>query len=317
MNGHCSPEVVAIVGPTASGKTDLSVSLAEATGGEVINGDAFQVYRGMDIGTAKVTPEEMRGVPHHLFDILGPGDEFSVADYQRLVREKISEIRSRGRLPIIAGGTGLYVQSVLYDFRFTEQKHDPELRRKLELVLSEEGPARLHQLLMERDPVSAEEIHPNNTRRVMRALEIAALTGKTKKEAEGMDAAAPLYDHLLIGLALDRSILYERINRRVDLMVEAGWIEEVRRLVEAGFGESQSMKAIGYREIEAYLKDETNLEQALELTKRNTRRYAKRQFTYFRNKLDVHWLDALEGTSQNTQKILELMKDFGPPGRNT
>ncbi|KZE38120.1 tRNA dimethylallyltransferase [Bhargavaea cecembensis] len=317
MTGEKFPEVAAIVGPTASGKTDLSVSLAEATGGEVINGDAFQVYRGLDIGTAKITPEEMKGIPHHLFDILGPGDEFSVADYQRLVREKISEIRSRGRLPIITGGTGLYVQSVLYDFRFTEQKHDPGLRRNLELVLSKEGPERLHQLLMERDPVSAREIHPNNTRRVMRALEIASLTGKTKKEAEGTEADAPLYDHLLIGLALDRNILYERINRRVDLMVEAGWIGEVRRLAEAGFGESQSMKAIGYREIGDYLKGETDLEQALELTKRNTRRYAKRQFTYFRNKLDVHWLDALEGTRQNTQKILELMKDFGPSGRNT
>ncbi|EMR07474.1 tRNA dimethylallyltransferase [Bhargavaea cecembensis DSE10] len=317
MNGEIRPEVIAIVGPTASGKTDLSVSLAEATGGEVINGDAFQVYRGLDIGTAKITMEEMRGVPHHLFDLLGPGDEFSVADYQRLVREKISEIRSRGRLPIITGGTGLYVQSVLYDFRFTEQKHDPGLRMDLEQILREEGPARLHQLLMEKDPVSAAEIHPNNTRRVMRALEIASLTGKTKKEAEGMDGAGALYDHLLVGLAMDRSVLYERINRRVDLMVDAGWIGEVRRLVDAGFGDSQSMKAIGYREIGSYLKGEMDLEQALELTKRNTRRYAKRQFTYFRNKLDVHWLDALGGTRQNTQKILALMKDFGAPGRNT
>ncbi|RSK24395.1 tRNA (adenosine(37)-N6)-dimethylallyltransferase MiaA [Bhargavaea beijingensis] len=316
MSGN-GPEVVAIVGPTASGKTDLSVSLAEATGGEVINGDAFQVYRGLDIGTAKIAPDEMRGVPHHLFDILGPGDEFSVADYQRLVREKIAEIRSRGRLPIITGGTGLYVQSVLYDYRFTEQKEDPELRRSLERMLREKGPENLHDMLKKRDPVSAAEIHPNNTRRVMRALEIAALTGKTKKETEGKDGAAPLYNHLLVGLELDRSVLYERINRRVDLMVEAGWIEEVRSLVDAGFGESQSMKAIGYREIEAYLGGGVDLEQALELIKRNTRRYAKRQFTYFRNKLDVHWLDALEGTRQNTQKILGFMKDFGPPERNT
>ncbi|MCW1928257.1 tRNA (adenosine(37)-N6)-dimethylallyltransferase MiaA [Bhargavaea beijingensis] len=316
MSGN-GPEVVAIVGPTASGKTDLSVSLAEATGGEVINGDAFQVYRGLDIGTAKIAPDEMRGVPHHLFDILGPGDEFSVADYQRLVREKIAEIRSRGRLPIITGGTGLYVQSVLYDYRFTEQKEDPELRRSLERMLREKGPENLHDMLKKRDPVSAAEIHPNNTRRVMRALEIAALTGKTKKETEGKDGAAPLYNHLLVGLELDRSVLFERINRRVDLMVEAGWIEEVRSLVDAGFGESQSMKAIGYREIEAYLGGGVDLEQALELIKRNTRRYAKRQFTYFRNKLDVHWLDALEGTRQNTQKILGFMKDFGPPERNT
>jgi len=316
MSGN-GPEVVAIVGPTASGKTDLSVSLAEATGGEGINGDAFQVYRGLDIGTAKIAPDEMRGVPHHLFDILGPGDEFSVADYQRLVREKIAEIRSRGRLPIITGGTGLYVQSVLYDYRFTEQKEDPELRRSLERMLREKGPENLHDMLKKRDPVSAAEIHPNNTRRVMRALEIAALTGKTKKETEGKDGAAPLYNHLLVGLELDRSVLYERINRRVDLMVEAGWIEEVRSLVDAGFGESQSMKAIGYREIEAYLGGGVDLEQALELIKRNTRRYAKRQFTYFRNKLDVHWLDALEGTRQNTQKILGFMKDFGPPERNT
>ena len=317
MSEKNCPEVIAIVGPTASGKTDLSVSLAEATGGEVINGDAFQVYRGLDIGTAKITPDEMRGVPHHLFNILGPGDEFSVADYQRLVREKIAEISSRGRLPIITGGTGLYVQSILYDYRFTEQKQDPELRQSLERMLREKGPEHLHELLKKSDPGAAAEIHPNNTRRVIRALEIGSLTGKTKKEAEGMDSAAPLYNHLLVGLAMDRDILYERINRRVDLMVEAGWIEEVRRLMDAGFGESQSMKAIGYREIGTYLKGEMDLEQALELTKRNTRRYAKRQFTYFRNKLDVHWLDALEGTRRNTQKILGFMKDFGPPERNT
>lgn len=317
MTGSLYPEVVAIVGPTASGKTALSVSLAEAAGGEVINGDAFQVYRGLDIGTAKITPEEMHGIPHHLFDILGPGDDFSVADYQRLVREKIAEIRSRGKLPIIAGGTGLYIQSVLFDFRFTEQKHDPVLRERLEDILQEQGPGRLHELLKEQDPAAAKEIHPNNTRRVLRAIEIASLTGKSKKEAEGSKGSEPLYDHLIIGLAMDRDILYERINQRVDLMIREGWTEEVLRLLNAGFGDSQSMKAIGYGEIASYLNGETDLEQALDLTKRNTRRYAKRQLTYFRNKLDVHWLEALDGTRQNTEKILTMMKDFGSVKRNT
>lgn len=312
-----TPEVVAIVGPTASGKTDLSVSLAEAVDGEVINGDAFQVYRGLDIGTAKITPEEMRGIPHHLFDCLEPGEEFSVADYQRLVREKITEIRSRERLPIIVGGTGLYVQSVLYDFRFTEQKHDPILRQRLESILIEEGPERLHELLEKQDPVAAKEIHQNNTRRVLRALEIASLTGKSKKEAEGRAGDVPLYEHLIIGLDMDRQVLYERIDRRVDLMVEAGWVDEVRVLLESGYGESQSMKAIGYGEIADYLQGKAELGPTLELIKRNTRRYAKRQLTYFRNKLDVQWLDAMADSRQNMQKILTMMKDFGTPERNT
>lgn len=309
------PEVVAIVGPTASGKTALSVRLAEETGGEIINGDALQVYRGLDIGTAKITEEEKRGVPHHLFDILEPSDSFSVFDYQERVRGKIREINSRGRLPILVGGTGLYVQAVLFDFRFTDQKPDPAFRSEMEQLLEQNGPEALHAELARLDPDAALSIHPNNTRRVLRALEIVGVTGRPRAELEDSGNRRPVFRHLLTGLDMDREKLYERINLRLDLMMEAGFAEEVRRLAEAGLTGSQSMKAIGYREIASALSGEIPMEEALELAKRNTRRYAKRQLTYFRNKLDVHWLDAEEGTEKNLSQILNLLKEFGAGSR--
>ncbi|MET3576434.1 tRNA (adenosine(37)-N6)-dimethylallyltransferase MiaA [Bhargavaea ullalensis] len=309
------PEVVAIVGPTASGKTALSVRLAEETGGEVINGDALQVYRGLDIGTAKITAEEMRGIPHHLFDILDPSESFSVFDYQQRVREKIREISGRGRLPILVGGTGLYVQAVLYDFRFTESRTDPDFRRKMEMLLEREGPEALHRELARLDPEAARAVHPNNTRRVLRALDIVGVTGRPRAELEDEGNQRPVFRHLLAGLDMDREKLYERINERFDLMMDSGFTGEVERLAAAGLVDSQAMKAIGYREIAAALAGETGMEEAVELAKRNTRRYAKRQLTYFRNKLDVHWLDAGSGTENNLTEILKLLKEFDDGSR--
>ncbi|WP_179860950.1 tRNA (adenosine(37)-N6)-dimethylallyltransferase MiaA [Bhargavaea cecembensis] len=308
VNGR--PDVVAIIGPTASGKTALSVRLAESAGGEVINGDALQVYRGLDIGTAKITQEEKRDVPHHLFDILEPSERFSVADYQFRVREKIREIRERGRLPILVGGTGLYVQAVLYDFRFTEEKTDARYREEMERLLEAEGPGALHAELARLDPGAAAGIHPNNVRRVLRALDIIGVSGHAKAEQEGGGGRDPVYRHLLVGLDMDREKLYGRINRRLDLMMERGLTEEVEKLIGAGLADSQSMRAIGYREIASVLAGERTMEEALELAKRNTRRYAKRQLTYFRNKLDVHWLDAEDGTEKNLTEILKLLKEF-------
>ena len=216
------PEVIAIVGPTASGKTALSVELAKAIDGEVINGDAMQVYKRLDIGTAKITEEEMGGIPHHLFDVKEPDEPFSVAAYQTEVRHWIQEIQSRGKTPIIVGGTGLYVQAVLYDFRFTEEAADLEVRERLEKELVEKGAELLYERLVRIDPQSAEKIHPNNHRRLVRALEIIEVTGQTKGEQEKDAGHAPLYNHLLIGLQMERDILYERIDLRVDLMMEKG-----------------------------------------------------------------------------------------------
>ena len=283
-------DVVAIIGPTASGKTALSIRLAKEIDGEIINGDSMQIYRGLDIGTAKITKEEMQGVPHHLLDIKEPTEGFSVAEYQQLVRSKIEEIQSRGKMPIIVGGTGLYVQSVLYDFQFTKQEINEEAREAYYKELEHIGPEAMYQRLVDIDPKAAAEIHPNNTRRVIRALEMAQLAGVSRAEDQFNRGDIPLYQHLIIGMDTERERLYERINLRVDLMMEAGLLEEVRALYEAGIRDVQSIKAIGYKELYAYFDGLISLEEAIEQIKQNSRRYAKRQLTYFRNKMDVQWI---------------------------
>lgn len=282
-------EVVAIVGPTASGKTALSIKMAKEFNGEIINGDSMQIYRGLDIGTAKITTEEMEGVPHHLLSIKEPTESFSVADYQGLVRDKIEEIRKRGKLPIIVGGTGLYVQAVLYDFQFTDEKVDEEARKKYYDELAKIGPAAMHEKLTALDPETAKEIHPNNTRRVIRALEMIELHGESKSSEEHKRGNIPLYNHLIIGMDMDREKLYERINLRVDIMIEKGLVDEVKALWEQNIRNVQSVQAIGYKEIYAYLDGLISLEDAIEQIKQNSRRYAKRQLTYFRNKMDIEW----------------------------
>lgn len=303
-------EVIAVVGPTASGKTALSIALAKALDGEIINGDAMQVYKELTIGTAKITAEEMDGVPHHFFDVKEPEDSFSVAEYQHAVRKWIDDIRSRGKLPIIVGGSGMYVQSVLFDYRFTEQAADAEVRSRLEKELEGQGSDVLYSRLKEQDPLSAETIHPNNHRRLVRALEILEVSGKTKQQHEQQQGSEPIYEQLIIGLELPRELLYERIDRRVDQMEEAGLFEEVKALYDKGIREAQSVKAIGYKEIIAYFDSRSTKEQALEAVKKNTRNFAKRQMTYFRNKLPVQWVDANDSSEEIFQKTLKIIKDF-------
>lgn len=283
-------DVVAIIGPTASGKTALSIQLAKAINGEIINGDAMQVYKRLDIGTAKITKEEMDGIPHHLIDIKEPTESFSVAEYQQLVRDKIDEIQSRGKMPIIVGGTGLYIQSVLYDFQFTEQPIDEEARKKYYDDLAVFGPEEMHRRLAVIDPKSAEAIHPNNTRRVIRALEMAELANTSRSDEKHQRGEMPLYNHLIIGIDMDRTILYERINKRVDTMMASGLEEEARSLYEEGIRDTQSVKAIGYKELFSYFNGYISKEEAVEQIKQNSRRYAKRQLTYFRNKMDIEWI---------------------------
>lgn len=283
-------DVVAIIGPTASGKTALSIRLAKEINGEIINGDSMQIYRHMDIGTAKITEAEMEGIPHHLLNIKEPTEGFSVAEYQQLVRAKIEEIQARGKKPIIVGGTGLYVQSVLYDFQFAKQEVDEEMREKYYVELEKLGPEAMHAKLAQIDPAAATAIHPNNTRRVIRALEMAELAGVSRAEDQFNRGNIPLYNHLIIGLDMDRAKLYERINLRVDLMMEAGLLDEVRALYDAGIRDVQSIKAIGYKELYAYFDGFITREEATEQIKQNSRRYAKRQLTYFRNKMDIEWI---------------------------
>lgn len=300
------PFVIAIVGPTAVGKTALSIELAKACNGEIINGDSMQVYQGLSIGTAKITKEEMAGVPHHLLDIKEPTESFSVAEYQKLVRNKIEEIDGRGHVPIIVGGTGLYIQSVLFDFRFSEEKkEDNGLLKELE----ELSPEQLYERLVRVDPGAAEEIHPNNIQRIMRAIERAELSGKRKEDIEQDQGHEMVYPHFIIGLNIDRTLLYERINARVDIMMEKGLLQEVKGLHAQGIRNAQSIQAIGYKEIYHYLDGLITLEDALDQLKQNSRRYAKRQLTYFRNKMDVHWYNPFTDKERIIEEIQALLKE--------
>lgn len=300
------PVVLAIVGPTAVGKTDLSIQLAKAFNGEIINGDSMQIYRELSIGTAKITEDEMEGVPHHLLDFKDPTDHFSVAEYQKLVRNKIEEIASKGKLPIIVGGTGLYIQSVLYDFRFTEQpKMDVHLQEQLEKL----SPAELYSRLQKIDSEAAKEIHPNNIQRIIRAIERVELSGKQKNEIEQNQGHEKVYPHYIIGLSIDRELLYERINKRVDMMLDKGLIEEVRSLHQKDIRGVQSIQAIGYKEMYEYLDGLITLEEAIDKLKQNSRRYAKRQLTYFRNKMDIHWYNPFVDSELIYKEITAFLQE--------
>lgn len=284
-------KLLVLIGPTAVGKTKMSIELAKHFNGEIISGDSMQVYRKMDIGTAKITPEEMEGIPHHLIDIKHPHESFSVAEFQQLVREKITQISNRGKLPMIVGGTGLYIQAVIYDYQFSDAPSDELFRESLEKRAQLEGNEVIYNDLVKIDPIGAQQIHPNNLRRVIRALEIYHCTGKTMSDFQEKQIPDLLYDTALIGLTMERERLYERINERVEVMMDQGLLDEVKELYQSGLRECQSIQAIGYKELYDYFDQKISLESAIEQLKQNSRRYAKRQLTWFRNKMDVEWFD--------------------------
>ncbi|MEH7109924.1 tRNA (adenosine(37)-N6)-dimethylallyltransferase MiaA [Bacillus sp. JJ1764] len=298
-------KLLVIIGPTAVGKTKLSIELAKRYNGEIISGDSMQIYRGMDIGTAKIKSEEMEDIPHHLLDIREPHENFSVAEFQQLVRDKIKGIGKKGKLPIIVGGTGLYIQSVIYDYQFSDVPGDENLRKELEEKAKEIGNEALYQELMKVDKESAADIHPNNIRRVIRALEIFYLTGKTKQEFQNTQQPDLLYQTAMLGLTMNREKLYERINQRVDIMMQEGLLKEVEGLYLQGLRDCQSIQAIGYKEIYDYLDGSISLDQAIENLKQNSRRYAKRQLTWFRNKMEVQWFDMTD-VNNFSKKIEEI-----------
>ncbi|MCP3026038.1 tRNA (adenosine(37)-N6)-dimethylallyltransferase MiaA [Halobacillus sp. A5] len=300
------PHVVSIVGPTAVGKSELAVRAALRYNGEVISGDSMQVYRTMDIGTAKVTKDEMLGVPHHMIDIKNPDDSFSAAEFQECTASLIEDITARNRLPIMVGGTGLYIQAALYGFNFPSKARNESIVEKLEKEYEQHGAQALHERLKLIDPLQADKIHPNNIRRVIRALEVYETTGQTLSENHEQQPSVSPYSPHFIGLEMEREVLYERINYRVDLMIQQGLEDEVRALYDAGFEHSQSMKAIGYKEWIPYFKGEYDFNRAVELLKRNSRRYAKRQFTYFKNKMNVSWYNVDPMLKEDEfEKILE------------
>lgn len=310
MSENKKNPMIILTGPTAVGKTDLSIQLAKAMNGEIISADSMQVYRHMDIGSAKVTPEEMDGVPHHLIDVLEPEEEFNVVVFQKLAKEALTGIYEREHIPIIVGGTGFYIQALLYDIDFTENDGDTTIRRELEKLAQTQGAGCLHQMLQEIDPESAAAIHQNNVKRVIRAIEFYRQTGKkiSLHNEQEREKQSP-YQFLYYVLDTDRKILYERIDRRVDLMMEHGLVDEVKHLADMGCTRDMvSMQGLGYKEILDYLSGEISLEEAVYILKRDTRHFAKRQITWFKRERDVRWLE-LEQFQNDRKKVLEHILD--------
>lgn len=301
--------LVVLVGPTAVGKSKVAIGLAQRLDGEVVTADSMQVYKGLDIGTDKPTLAERQGVPHHLIDILSPDERFNVAQYRIKAHEVIAEIHQRGKLPILSGGTGLYVKAVLDEFLFPDEGADLALRHELEQEALTHGPHRLHRRLAEIDPPTARRLHPNDVRRVIRAIEVYETTGRPLSE-HLVNAASekPRYRTVMIGLTRPRPVLYRRIEERVDRQIRRGLVDEVRGLMEKYEDLPVARQALGYKEISAYLSGEVTLERAIEILKRDTRRYAKRQFTWFRRDPRIVWFD-LEELSP-LEKALDTLEGF-------
>lgn len=300
--------LIVLTGPTAVGKTSLSIALARAVEGEIISADSMQVYKHMDIGSAKIKKEEMEGIPHYLIDVLEPDEEFHVVRFQEMAKEAMKEIYSKGKIPILTGGTGFYIQAVVKDIDFSQDTEKSSVRERLENLAQEKGGEYLHELLAQRDPESAEKIHPNNIKRVIRALEYYELTGEKislHNEREG-EKVSP-YNTAYFVLNDHRERLYERIDRRVDQMLDEGLVEEVRRLAQMGYTRDMvSMQGLGYKEILANLEGEYSLEEAVYVLKRDTRHFAKRQLTWFRREKDVIWVNKPD-FDYDDKKILEYI----------
>ena len=296
--------LVILTGPTAVGKTKLSIELAKQINGEIISADSMQVYRRMNIGTAKITETEKEGIPHHLIDILEPWEDFNVVAFQTYAKQAVKEIRERGKIPIVAGGTGFYIQALLYGIDFTENESNTELRNRLEAESEKDGGISLHQYLMQIDPAAARAIHPNNRKRVIRAVEFYELTGQRISEHnEEQKQNESVYNSAYFVLTMNREDLYRRIDLRVDQMLQEGLVAEVRALLAEGCrADMISMQGLGYKEIIRYLNNELSLEEAVYILKRDTRHFAKRQLTWFRREREVIWLDK----EKNDSNILDL-----------
>ena len=313
MNTEKKPLLI-LTGPTAVGKTALSIQLAKAVGGEIVSADSMQVYRHMDVGSAKVTKEEMEGIPHYLIDVLEPQEDFNVVTFQTLALQAMNEIYSHGNIPIITGGTGFYIQALLYDIDFKENDEKNPIREELEQLakdLGEKAPEVLHEKLSQIDPEAAKQIHANNIKRVIRAIEYFEQTGeKISEHNEEMHQKESPYNFLYYVLTRDRKTLYERIDKRVDIMIANGLVKEIEELKAMGCHRGQtSMQGLGYKEILDYLDGSCTLDEAVYILKRDTRHFAKRQLTWFRRERDVRWLD-LDRYQGNTDLILkDILKD--------
>ena len=310
--------LIILTGPTAVGKTKASIGLAKALNGEIISADSMQVYKYMDIGSAKIRPEELDGIKHYLIDELEPDEEFHVVRFQHMAKAAMEEIYAKGKVPIVVGGTGFYIQALLYDIDFTENEEDTAYRMELEQIAKENGPEKLHEMLREVDPESADAIHANNVKRVIRALEFYKLTGqKISEHNEKERAKESPYEFCYFVLNDDRKLLYDRIDLRIDKMMEEGLLEEVSSLKNKGYTKDMvSMQGLGYKEILDYLNGECSLEEAIYILKRDTRHFAKRQLTWFRRERDVIWVDK-NNYDHDEEKILDVMLSYVKERINT
>ena len=304
-------KVIVIAGPTASGKTSLGVELAKRIGGEVISADSMQIYKDMTIGTAKPTPEETEGIPHYLIDFVPPDERYSVADFKKDAEEKIDEIIKRGKAPIIVGGTGLYIDSLVYGIDYPEIEYDEEYRNELmQKAETEEGLKSLYEEAMKIDPEAMQIISSNDKKRITRILEIYNATGKTKTELEAKSREkGPKYDYIVFAIDWDREKLYERINLRVDIMIEQGLVDEVKEVVDKYKKFPTAMQGLGYKEVVEYLEGKITYDEMVEKIKLETRHFAKRQLTWFRKNKDIIWIDGQKEKKDNVDFILEKVNE--------
>lgn len=303
--------VIVIVGPTAVGKTELSISLAKKIDGEIISADSMQLYKNMNIGTAKPSETERNNIVHHMIDVIELAEEYSVAKYKEKAEKKIFDIYQRSKFPIIVGGTGLYVNALLYEYSFKELSRDPDYRERIKKCAEIEGSEKLHKKLSEIDPQAAKKIHPNDIKRVIRALEVIYTTGKLFSTSQNTHRVSP-YNTIIIGLSRDRDELYNKIEKRVDMMLENGLIDEVRSLFDKGYDKYMtSIQALGYKEIVQYLQGEITLEESIKLIKKRTKRFAKRQFTWFKRDPNILWYNLSHTNLYTVEKdILRKLQEY-------
>ena len=301
-------KVIVIGGPTASGKTALSIELAKRINGEIVSADSMQIYKEMNIGTAKPEIEEMQGIKHYMLDFLNPNEAYSVADYKKDAKEAIKKIIKNGKTPIVVGGTGLYIDSLIYEIEYVDIKTDFDYRSELEKIAKKKGLNYLYEKAKKIDPKSMEKISENDQKRILRVLEIYHQTGKTKTEIDENSRKEPEFDYKVFAIDMDREILYDRINKRVDIMLEKGLIEEVEKIYKKYNEFPTAMQALGYKEVVEYLENKTSKDEMIEKIKQESRRYAKRQLTWFRKNKDTIWLNGTDDMNKNINIILEELK---------
>lgn len=300
------PKVIVICGPTASGKTALSIELAKRINGEVVSADSMQIYKDMDIGSAKVTKEEMQGIKHYLVDCISPDERYSVANYKLDAKKAIEEILKKGKTPIVVGGTGLYIDALIYEIEYQDIKINESYRRELESIKQNQGLEVLYERAVKIDPEAMKKISPNDSKRIMRVLEIYEATGKNKTEQEAESRLKEIpYNYKVFAITMDREKLYERINKRVDIMIENGLIEEVKELLKKYKEFPTAMQALGYKEVKEYLDRKLTKQEMIDKIKQESRRYAKRQLTWFRKNKQTIWIDGLNDMQKNINIILE------------